>query len=175
MSWQNELTMIVRTLINDLDTPYEFSDNRVQQIISVAAKYVQFDVNLDHLYNVDVVNIDINPDPTDDNDEIFISLVCLKAACIIDQGTFRTKAALEGIRTSLGSASLNIGGSMEGYKSIIQHGACGLYEELTAHWDVKNASAVKAVLSPFVGNRFDPRAISRNSPYRSNYGNDLYS
>lgn len=174
MSWQQHLTTIVRVLINDLDAPYEYSDARMEQVIVVAAKYVQFDVNLDHLYTIDVVNPNITPDPTSDSDEIFLSLVGLKAACIFDQGTFRTKAALEGIRASLGSASLSIAGTTGGWQSIIDHGACGLYDELTAHWDVKNATAIAAVLSPFVGNRFDPRYLLRGS-FRNTNSNDFYS
>ena len=174
MGWQTELTIIVRTLINDLNEPYEFSDARVQQILTVAGKYVQFDVNLEHPYTIDVVNNNISPDPTVDNDSIFTSLVCLKAACIIDQGTFRTKAALEGIRTALGSASLSFGGSLAGWQSIIDHGACGLYEELTSHWDVRNATAFAAVLSPFVSNKFDPRYLNVG-PFRNVGNNDFYS
>ncbi|NDB58017.1 hypothetical protein EB001_06185 [bacterium] len=174
MSWQNHLTTVVRVLINDLDSPYQYSDERMQQVITVAAKYVQFDVNLDHLYNVDVVNNNISPDPTDDNDEIFLSLVGLKAACIFDQGTFRTKAALEGIRTALGPANLSFGGTLTGWQAIIDHGACGLYEELTSHWDVRNASAWAAVLSPFVNNRFDPRYLNIG-PFRNVGNNDFYS
>ena len=174
MSWQTELTIIVRTLINELNEPYEFSDARIQQILTVAGKYVQFDVNLEHPYTIDVVNNNISPDPTVDNDSIFTSLVCLKAACIIDQGTFRTKAALEGIRTALGSASLSFGGSLAGWQSIIDHGACGLYEELTSHWDVRNATAFAAVLSPFVSNKFDPRYLNVG-PFRNVGNNDFYS
>jgi hypothetical protein len=173
MAWQNELTLIVRTLINDIDEPYEYSDARIQQVLVVSAKYVQFDVNLDYSYQIDVVNSNITPDPTVDNDDTFISMVCLKAACIIDQGTFRTKAALEGIRTALGPASVSIGGSLAGWQSIIDHGACGLYEELTSHWDVKNATAIRAVLSPFVGNKFDPRYLLRG-PIRDRTNNDFY-
>lgn len=175
MAWQDHLTIIVRTLINDLDTPYEFSDERIQQVLTVAAKFVQFDVNLDYPYQIDVVNSSILPDPTELKDDIFLSLTSLKAACVIDQGALRTKAAMEGIKASLGSANLNINGSLEGFKTIIDKGACALYDELTAHWDVKNATAIQAVLSPFVGNRFDPRSVSRNSPYRSNYGDSMYS
>lgn len=162
MSWQDHLTTVVRVLINDLNQPYEFSDDRMLQIIVVAAKYVQFDVNLDHLYQIDVVNPAITPDPTADNDDIFLSLVGLKAACIFDQGTFRTKAALEGIRTQLGPASISIGGTTSGWQAIIDHGACALYDELTSHWDVRNASAIRAILSPFVGNKFDPSFIRRD-------------
>lgn len=174
MSWQNELTTIVRTLINDLDEPYDYSDARIQQVLVVASKYVQFDVNLEHSYSVDVVNNNISPDPTQDDDSIFISLVCLRAACIIDQGTFRTKAAIEGIRTALGPASIAFSGTLSGWGAIIEHGACGLYQELTDHWDVKNASAIRAILSPFVGNKFDPRYLMRG-PIRDRTNNDFYS
>lgn len=174
MAWQDELTIITRTLINDWNPPYEYTDTRIQQVLTVAAKYVQFDINLDHAYIIDVVNNNISPDPTLDNDTIFVSLACLKAACIIDQGTFRTKAALEGIRTSLGAASLSFGGTMAGWQSIIDHGACALYEELTSHWDVRNASAFAAVLSPFVNNRYDPRYLNVG-PFRNVGNNDFYS
>lgn len=174
MAWQDQLTIIVRTLINDLDTPYEYSDSRIEQVMTVAGKYVQLDVNLDRIYNIDVVNQQIFPDPTSYNDEIFISLICLKTACIIDQGTFRTKAAIEGIRAALGPSSLGINGNLTGWKEIINHGACGLYDELTSYWDVKNASAVRAVLSPFVGNKFDPRSLLRGA-YRSADNVDNYS
>jgi hypothetical protein len=174
MSWQEHLTAVVRVLINDLNEPYEFSDDRMAQVIVVAAKYVQFDVNLDYVYSMDVVYPNITPDPTTNNDEIFLSLVGLKAACIFDQGTFRTKAALEGIRAALGSANLSIGGTTSGWQAIIDHGACAMYDELTSHWDVKNASAIAAVLSPFVGNRFDPRYLLRGS-FRNTNSNDFYS
>lgn len=174
MAWQDTLTIIVRTLVNDLDAPYSFSDARIEQILTVSGKYVQFDVNLDYAYVIDVVNNTITPDPTSVNDDIFISLTCLKAACIIDQSNLRTKAALEGIRTALGSANISIAGSLNGWDLIIDKGACAMYEELTAHWDVKNATAVRAVLSPFVGNNFDPRYLLRGS-FRNTNGNDFYS
>jgi hypothetical protein len=160
MSWQIELPIIVRTLINDLSDSPEYSDDRLLQVITVAAKYVQFDVVLDRQYQVDVTNPNISPDPTSDRDEIFISLVSLKAACIIDQSTLRTKAAMEGIRASLGPASLSVGNSLAGLRMILEQGPCALYDELTSHWDVKDATAIRAVLSPFVGNNFDPSRLS---------------
>lgn len=166
MAWQNELTTMVRTLINDGIEPYQFSDQRIIQTILVAAKYVQFDVVLDHSYDVNVIDLTINPDPTDDNDEIFMILTALKSACLVDQGTLRTKAAIEGIRAALGPASLSVGGSAAGWEKILMHGPCKLYDDLIEHWDVANASAVAAVLGPFSGNKFDPEfqhIRSRNS------------
>jgi hypothetical protein len=171
MSWDIEIPIIVRTLINDLSDIPTYSDARILQIIAVAAKYVQFDVSLDHSYTIDVVSPAITPDPTIDNDSIFISLVSLKTACIIDQGSVRTKAALEGIRAALGPAQLSVGGSLEGLKMILEEGPCAAYDELVAHWDVKNATAIRAVLSPFVGNRFDPRSQLRGSFRTDNINN----
>lgn len=169
MSWNQELVRIVRVLINDLDSPYKFSDARLEQTIVVAAKYVQFDVTLDNTYVIDVVNPSITPDPTISNDEIFVGLTSLKAGCIVDQSNYRTKAMMEGIRAALGPASLSVGGSLTGWKDIIAHGPCAIYDELTSHWNVSNASAVKAIFSPFVGNKFDPRNLSQTT---YNYGFD---
>lgn len=171
MSWKIELPLIVRTLINDLSDNPSYTDERLLQVLTVAAKYVQFDVTLDNLYTIDVVNLDMTPDPSINNDDIFISLVCLKASCIIDQSAVRTKAALEGIRASLGPASLSVGGSLAGLKMILDNGPCAAYDELSSHWDVKEATAIRAVLSPFVGNRFDPTSLT----YPGDPRRDIYS
>jgi hypothetical protein len=164
MSWQTELTAMVRTLINDATKPYQFSDDRIIQTILVAGKYLQFDVVLDRAYTINVINKTITPDPTDYDDEIFIILASLKAACLVDQGTLRIKAAMEGIKAALGPASLSVGGSAAGWEMILKHGPCKLYEDLVEHWDVANASAIAAVLGPFSGNKFDPEfQHNRNS------------
>jgi hypothetical protein len=162
MSWQIEIPIIVRTLINDLSDQPIYSDERIIQVVAVAAKYVQFDVSLDKPYLVDVANPSISPDPTDDRDEIFISLVSLKASCIIDQSTFRTKAANEGIRAALGPAQLSVAGNLAGWKTMLELGPCAAYDELVSHWDVGQATTAKAILSPFVGNNFNPSNIRNN-------------
>lgn len=169
MSWEIEIPIIVRTLINDLEDQPVYSDERLKQIITVAAKYVQFDIVLDHQYNIDVSLGSISPDPTDDRDEIFISLVSLKAACIVDQSILRTKAATEGIRAALGPALLSVNGSLDGIKIILEMGPCAAYDELVSHWDVAQATTAKAILSPFVGNNFDPRSLYMDKTRRNFY------
>jgi len=162
MSWQNEITTIVRILINDYVTPYTYSDERLEQTILVAAQYVQYDVNLDNKYTIDISSGILSPDPTTlpEKDAIFINLTGLKTACIVDQSTYRTKAALEGIRAALGPASLSVGGAAGAFKTMLQLGPCATYENLTAHWDIANANAVRAIFSPFVGNNFDPQNLN---------------
>lgn len=169
MAWDIEIPLIVRTLINDLDAEPVYTDERLKQVIVVAAKYVQFDVSLDHTYSIDVSNLAISPDPTTDRDEIFISLVSLKAACIVDQSALRTKAAVEGIRAALGPALINVNGSLEGLKMILEMGSCAAYDELVSHWDVAQATTAKAILSPFVGNNFDPRSLASIRSRRNIY------
>jgi hypothetical protein len=167
-SWQLEIPIMVRTLINDLSATPTYSDERLLQIITVAARYVQFDVVLDQSYDINVVVPAITPDPTIDNDSIFISLVSLKSACIVDQSVLRTKAALEGIRAALGPAQLSVAGSLAGLRMIIEEGPCAAYDQLVSHWDVKEATAIRAILSPFVGNRFDPTSLTYPGDSRRN-------
>jgi len=113
MSWDIEIPIIVRTLVNDLEVQPLYSDERLKQIICVAGRYVQII-----------------------KDDIFSGLLALKAACIIDHSTLRTKAATEGIRAALGPAMLNVNGSLEGIKLIMEAGPCATYDELVSHWNV---------------------------------------
>lgn len=156
MYWQTEIPIIIRALINDFEETY--SNDRIVQLITVAAKYVILDLNLDQDYSVDVVNNLITPDPCDNDsrDETFISFVALRASCFLDQSTFRTKAATEGIKAGLGPAQINVSGNLSGYKTVLDVGPCAIYEHLKQQHNIGNASAISAVLSPFVGNNFDP-------------------
>jgi hypothetical protein len=171
MSWQTEIPIIVRTLINDWEDQPVYSDERLTQVIVVAAKYVQIDVNLPNAYIIDISNPQISPDPIDSKDDIFIGMVALKSACMMDQSSLRTKAAMEGIRAALGPASLSVGGSLQGINTIIEKGPCALYKELKDTWNISEASNIRAILSPFVGNNFDPRGMNMQnySRYRDFY------
>lgn len=170
MSWNIEIPIIVRTLINDLDsTNFTYSDDRILQVVSVAGKYVQLDVNLANQYDINVSTKTITPDPSVLNDDLFISLVSLKAACLCDQSAVRTRAAMEGIRASLGPASLQVVGNLTGLKMILEQGPCKAYAQLTDYWDIKEATAMRAILSPFVGNKFDSRYLDQYFGDRSRY------
>lgn len=166
MSWKKEMTTIVRVLINDFGPTYTYSDSRIQQVLVVAANYVQVDVELDNKYTINIVTPNITPDPTlsDPKDDIFVNLTSLKAACIIDQSSLRTKSALEGIRAALGPASLSISNNnLSGFKILLDKGPCKLYEDLTDHWNIGNANFVRAIFSPFIGNNFDPQNLNNPS------------
>ena len=165
MSWNVEMPLIVRSWINDLSDTPTFSDERVQQLIVVAAQYVIKEVDLTIDYTINIVNPDITPDPVlaEDKDLDFISLTSLKAACILDQSSLRTKAATEGIKAALGPAQLAVGGGLRGYEVILNQGPCAMYNKLKEDHQIGNVQALHAILSPFVGNKFDPRYLQDSS------------
>ena len=69
----------------------------IKQVVVVAAMNVNREVSFTETYSVDIVNETISPDPTVESslDNDFTALVALKAACILDQSTYRTKAINE--------------------------------------------------------------------------------
>lgn len=170
MSWQTEIPIIVRSWINDWsDTPV-YSDDRIQQLITVSAQYVINEVNLNNEYTIDIVNNTISPDPTtlEKKDTDFIGFVALKSSCMLDQSSLRTKAAMEGIRAALGPANISVNGALRGYDLILSKGPCALYEQLKMDYEIGNANGIRAILSPFVGNNFDPTSLTYPSDTRRN-------
>ena len=160
MAWQTEIPIIVRALINDFEETY--SDSRIIQLSTVAARYVIMDLNLNQDYTIDVVNNTITPDPcaVATRDDKFVSFVSLRASCFLDQSTFRTKAATEGIKAGLGPAQVQVSGHLAGYKTVLDVGPCAMYDHLKQQHNIGNATAIDAILSPFVGNDFDPRFLA---------------
>tara|TARA_B100001778_G_scaffold332975_1_gene340474 strand:- start:2619 stop:3143 length:525 start_codon:yes stop_codon:yes gene_type:complete len=174
MSWNVEIPLIVRSWINDLSDNPTYSDDRIQQLIVVAAQYVTTEINLDNEYTVDITTPTITPDPStlSTKDIDFIGFVALKSACMLDQSTLRTRAAMEGIKAALGPAQLSVGGNLRGYEVILKEGPCALYDKLRMEYEVGNANGIKAILSPFVGNKFDPTYL-RNSA--QHHDRDFYT
>ena len=172
MSWQLEIPIIVRSLINDFADPPNYSDERIQQLIVVAAQYVTREVGLNNEYAINIINPDIIPDPTllAEKDLDFVSFIALKSACLLDQSSLRTRAATEGIRASLGPANISVGGNSS-YQFLLANGPCKMYEDLKFDYDVGNTSLLRGILSPFVGNNFDPSYLR----YPGDHRRDIYS
>ena len=91
MTWQTEMTLILRGLINDVNpADYTYSDSRLQQSILISGQLVQTELVFDKTYEVNVIASSIIPDPTDvTKDNAFINLVCLKSAALIYGGELK--------------------------------------------------------------------------------------
>ena len=83
MAWQNEMTLIVRHLVNDLDSSdYTFTDSRLEESILVSAQLSFLEVDFEQTYTIDVDSVTLSPDPTtsSDKDDSFINIVSLRTA-----------------------------------------------------------------------------------------------
>ena len=61
MPWQNEMKVIVRHLVNDLDTSdYTFTDSRLEEAILVSAQLASLEIDFDNTYAIDVDSVSLS-------------------------------------------------------------------------------------------------------------------
>lgn len=158
--WTNDLVIMLRSLINDLDSSdYRYTDSRLQQLLVVAAMYVEQEIDFDTDYTIDVSGISISPDPVVAGDTVFSNFVVLKAACLADQGLYRTKALAAGIKARLGPAQLETVEHLSGFKELLTSGPCASYATLKKEYEFGDNLGIRAILSPFISNNFDPHSL----------------
>lgn len=167
MSWFSEAVPTVRLLIFDLDVEPQFDDSRLKEVLVVAARLVLQEIDFATTYVVSVKNISVTPDPLANNDDAFINFCILKAACLCDQGQFRCRAALEGLRANCGPTGLAIGGHLKGFETILEQGPCKTYTELMNQAAFSGANVARGIFPPFVSNVFDPRNLAYLGGYNS--------
>ena len=112
MAWQNEMSIIVRHLINDLDSSnYTFTDSRIEESILVSAQLVLHEINFDKTYTIDVDGSSLSPDPTTagSKDNSFINIVSLKSATVLLGSELKTHS-LNAIALKDGPSSLDLRG-----------------------------------------------------------------
>lgn len=154
MCINENMTLILRALINDLDNE-DYSDERLEQLIAIAARFVIQDTSA--AYTADVMSPDITPDPYANNDDIFVNLTVVRAACMVDQGNLRVRAAMAGLSATAGPASLNVGGgNFSAFKDLIALGPCAMYKEMLQDYILGSGVICHGILSPFISNTFDP-------------------
>jgi hypothetical protein len=161
----NALTML-RVLINDVSST-TYTDDRLKQMMAVSALYINQDIDFDISYTVDVATPDIIPDPS--TDVVYTNFMVMKAACLADLSTYRTKALMEGIAAKCGPAALTVVGNLRGFKELLTMGPCAAYESMKEDYILADGSICRAILTPFTGNNFDPESLGY--VYDGNYSN----
>ncbi len=160
MAWQDDMVVMLRVIISDLAETPTYSDNRLEQILVVSAMYVDQELDFDNTYTIKITPPSIAPDPISLSDDSFVNFTVLKAACLTDWSTFRTKALVAGVKAKCGPVVLETLKHLDGFKQLLEQGPCAAYETLKHNWVFGNAELVKAVLSPFVSNNFDPQNLA---------------
>ena len=166
MSWQGEMGTIVRYLINDVDSSsYSFSTTRIETSILVAAQLSSFNVDFGIEYTINVEGCSLSPDPTDTDtkDDAFVSLVCLKAACMIIGGEIRSESG-NAISIKDGPSSIDLRG-VTSTLAVLYKDLCSKYEAVLLDYRAGNAVAGHAILGPY-----SPGSdLIRNNDHRSGY------
>ena len=162
MSWQSEMVTLVRHLVDDLGSPYTYSDDRIQQAIAVSAQLVISEINFESVYTVKLDCPTISPDPTvsSNKDDGFINLVSIKAGCIILGSQIRTEAA-KSISVTDGPSSINMGGNFKGIE-IVYKNLCDKFEEMKMQHKT-DGSMGTAILTPYSPGSDVVRSYTRDS------------
>ena len=149
MGWQNEMTLIVRHLVNDLDsTNYTFTDDRLEESVLVAAQLASLEIDFDNTYTIDVDSVSLTPDPTSSGgkDDSFINLVCLKTARLLIGSELKTHS-LNAISLRDGPSALDLRGIVAGLK-ILFDDITKRYEEAVTQYKL-NGVVGQAILGPY--------------------------
>lgn len=152
MSWEPSSTEILRVMINDLETTPTYSDDRLMRVLIVAGYQVLRIVDFPQNFVVDIQEQTIVPDPTDivnqTNNDDFIDLMCLKAACIIDTGT-ASLAAQSAVAGKDLVSSWDLRGVAASTLALLEKGWCATFEEAIDNYLNNHGIVSAAVMSPF--------------------------
>lgn len=151
--WQAEMITLLRVLVDDLSSPYTYTDGRLTQVLAVAAQLVTAELNFPYNFQVNIQALTITPNPTDrsgSRDDNFINLVCIKGACLIERGETR-KSVGQGIAIRDGSSSIDLRGSMMGRIKLLEKGWCAVYEDTKLEYQASRNGSIAgaAIMSPF--------------------------
>lgn len=141
-----------RALVGDFNDPPTWSNSRATDILRVAASQVIADLSGCSALSAPTINIctgEFSSNPYLYSG--FFNLWQLKAACIVDQGTVRTKAIMDGIKAVAGPASLSIMGGNTIYSSLFKSGPCQGYQDMLENLCFRSPLATAASCSQILG------------------------
>lgn len=150
MSWQGEMSTIVRHLINDLDSSaYKYSDSRLESSLLVSSQLVTLQIDFNNTYTINIEQCSLSPDPTDagTKDNAFINLACLKTACIIVGSEVRSEAG-NAISIKDGPSSIDLRGVASTLMALYGD-LCEKYDKLVLDYRAGNSVAGQAILGPY--------------------------
>lgn len=161
MDWKNKGVAMLRVLVNDIDGA-TYTNHRLQHVILVAGVLVLTELEFATSYEINIGAQTLSPDPTSNEDDAFFGLMILKAACIIDQSEYRTKAG-QSISVSDARSSIKADGLAGAYKVILEIGACKAYEEAKRAYQLgafSGSGVGRAIMTP-IATGFSHRTVYR--------------
>lgn len=147
MAWTTSLVLMVRYLINDIDSA-TYSDARLKQSIVIAAQLASMDVSFDKTYTIDIDAVTITPDPFDGTqDSGFINLIALRSALLIFSNEAKIASTL-GVRIMDGPSTIDVSGRLASALRLLDS-AKSSYEKAKVDYVIGNARGFQAVTTPY--------------------------
>lgn len=153
ISWPANCTELLRHLIDDLDSSnYLYSDARLQRLLIVAAFQVLTEADFAQSFVVNIGAQTITPDPTDvdggTNDDDFVNLICLKAACILSNGV-----AIQAANGAVSGRDMNSSWDLKAVAQysidLLEKGWCKMYNQALDDYLSGDGAIGAAVMGPF--------------------------
>ncbi|MQF98261.1 MAG: hypothetical protein FI729_01850 [SAR202 cluster bacterium] len=150
MSWQGQISTMVRYLVDDIDpTNYKYANKRVETTILVAAQFVTLQTDFNNTYTINVEQCTLSPDPTDSDtkDNAFINLTALKAACIMLGSEVRSESG-NAISIKDGPSAIDLRGVASTLVTLYQD-LCKKYDQMLLDYRAGSSVAGQAILGPY--------------------------
>lgn len=172
MNFIDDGVIFLQVLLNDVNGT-EYCVNRLKLLLFVSAQLVKQDIYLPTTYTISISEQTISPSA--DGDDVLLNFSVMKSLCLIDGANLRVRAALEGITSKVGPASLTLSGSLEGFKELINNGPCKIYDLMKKQYVFGDGMvySISAILSPFISSTFDPKSQLNYGSYNSPRDNTL--
>ena len=167
MSWQGEISTIVRSIINDLDADnYTYSPERIETCILASAVMETLNVPFTNDYTISVETCTLDPDPTAaaTKDEAFITLISLRTACMIIGSEIRSESG-NAISIKDGPSAIDLRGVSKTLITFYRD-LCDKYEQLVLDYRAGNSIAGQAVTGPIATeNEYYRPVVHRNGMF----------
>jgi hypothetical protein len=145
MAWTDEAIPLLRGMIGDTESPVEYSDNRLTDLLYYAAFLVVQSMDFTNDYTVVLSTLNISPDPT--SDISFLALVCLKTKEMIAQSEYKT-ASLKAYNIKDGQSSID-GRAVADAKKQLAMDAKKEYDDASYQYQAGNYTVGESIVSPF--------------------------
>jgi hypothetical protein len=158
--WDSEMVLLLRFVIDDVDEPVKYSDDKLQQLLLVAGQFVRTEVPLSQEYIIDVENYSITPDPTvtDHRDDSFINLTVLKAGCLLSTSPL-IKSSGKNLRVKETTYEYDARGTLDSSKFAVQT-FCSAYQDAKWGFATTNGVIGEVIIGPYKA------LIQRGHPWR---------
>lgn len=158
MAWYNEMSLLLRHLINDLDPDNEsYDDDRLEECLIASAQFLIPQIDFDNAYTINIDEHSITPDPTKagSKDDDFIGLTVLKAATIILAGEAKALAG-QSYMIKDGPSTIDVRGAYSATKDLLKQMQDDLASAIQ-QYKCGNAVVGKAIVSSYTVQQVNSR------------------